>query len=198
MEEVNERRNEINERRNENNERRNEIDKKPLPTLIYRFKLSEETIKEIYSFAKIHQYDDRLDFKEAWVDWIKENEELIEDEKNRLLSLGYEGNVIDKMFKSARYYFRNKSNIKTIPKKRRNYISVPRELLDAMDNHIQENIYNEDYQPKTGFCEFCETNDNLLKEVVSKIIESGINDKKIIEDKLKKTYKNRYFTLTNK
>jgi hypothetical protein len=179
-------------------QKRNDNEEIPLPKLTYRFKLSNKSIDEINIFAKIHQFDDRHEFKEAWNEWIEENKELIDDEKKRLSEMGYVGDTVNKMFKSARYYFKNKSEQKITPKIRREYVSVPRELLDAMDIHIRDNIYNEDYKPKTGFCEFSETNEELLKEAISKIIESGIKDRHAIEAKLKKTYKNRYFTLTNK
>jgi hypothetical protein len=102
------------------------------------------------------------------------------------------------MFKSARYYFRKKSTEKKQPKQRRQYISVPKELLDSMDQHIEENIYNDDYQPKTGFISFCKSNETVLKSAIAKIYEQGISDSSLIEDKMKKTYKNRYFILTNK
>lgn len=167
-----------------------------LPTVIFRFKFTEEFMEELYQFSKIHQYDDRKDFKEAWKIWSEENQEIISEESNRLLNLGYEGDILEKMFKSARYYFRKKSTEKKEPKQRRQYISVTRELLDAMDHHIEENIYTEDYQPKTGFILFCRDNENLLKESLAKIFEQGIRDSDIIQDKIKKTYKNRYFMLT--
>jgi hypothetical protein len=167
-----------------------------LPNVIYRFKFTEQFMEELYQFSKIHQYDDRKDFKEAWKIWTEENQEIISEESNRLLTLGYEGDILEKMFKSARYYFRKKSPEKKEPKQRRQYISVTRELLDAMDHHIEENIYTEDYQPKTGFIIFCRENENLLKESLAKIIEQGIRDSDIIQDKIKKTYKNRYFMLT--
>jgi len=169
-----------------------------LPILIYRFKFTEEFMEELYNFSKIHQYDERKDFKEAWKNWTEDNETIIDDEMRRLLNLGYEGDVLDKMFKSARYYFRKKSTEKKEPKQRRQYISVNRELLDAMDKHIDEHIYNADYQPKTGFIIFCKDNENILKETISKIYEQGIKESQMIEDKIKKTYKNRYFMLTNK
>jgi hypothetical protein len=169
-----------------------------LPTVIYRFKFTEEFMEDLYKFSKIHQYDDRKDFKEAWKVWIEENESIIDEEMRRLLNLGYEGDVLDKMFKSARYYFRKKSTEKKEPRQRRHYISVNRDLLDAMDNHIEDNIYDDNYQPKTGFITFCKDNEALLKETISKIFEQGIKDSQLIEDKIKKTYKNRYFMLTNK
>ena len=167
-----------------------------LPNIIYRFKFTEEFMRELYNFAKIHQYDERKDFKEAWKIWTEDNQDIVYEEIRRLSNLGYDGDVIDKMFKSARYYFRKKSTEKTTPRHRRQYISVPHELLDAMDNHIYENIYNEDYQPKTGFVSFCKLNESIVKETLTKLFEQSIKDSKMIEDKIKKTYKNRYFMLT--
>lgn len=167
-----------------------------LPAVIYRFKFTEDFMHELYKFSKIHQYDERKDFKEAWKIWTEENTDIIDEETMRLNNLGYDGDVNDKMFKSARYYFRKKSTEKKQPKQRRQYISVTRELLDAMDHHIEDNIFNIDYQPKTGFISFCKANEIILKESISKIFEQGVKDSEIIEDKIKKTYKNRYFMMT--
>lgn len=167
-----------------------------MPTLIYRFKFTEDFMAELYKFSKIHQYDERKDFKEAWKLWAEENQDIINDEILRLTNLGYDGDAMDKMFKSARYYFRKKSTEKRQPKQRRQYISVNHELLDAMDHHIEENIFNPDYQPKTGFVSFCKENEKVLKETISKIFEQGVKDHELIQDKIKKTYKNRYFILT--
>ena len=75
---------------------------------IFRFKFTDEFMEDLYKFSKIHQYDHRKEFKEAWLLWIDDNAELVSDEIERLTRLNYEGDVIDKMFKSARYYFRKK------------------------------------------------------------------------------------------
>ena len=168
------------------------------PIVIYRFKFTEEFMVYLYNFSKIHQYDDRKDFKEAWTVWTEENDDIIDGEMRRLLNLGYEGDVLDKMFKSARYYFRKKSAERIEPKQRRQYISVTKDLLDAMDRHIENNIYDDNYQPKTGFITFCKDNETLLKDTISSIFGQGIKESELIEYKIKKTYKNRYFMLTNK
>ena len=173
-----------------------EISDTSLPNVIYRFKLTEDFMEELYKFSKIHQYDERKDFKEAWKLWTEENQDIIDEETTRLNNLGYDGDALDKMFKSTRYYFRKKSTEKKEPKQRRQYISVTRELLDAMDCHIEENIFNDDYQPKTGFISFCKMNEKILKESITKIFEQGVKDSGLIEDKIKKTYKNRYFIMT--
>jgi hypothetical protein len=167
-----------------------------LPAVIYRFKFTEEFMEELYKFSKIHQYDDRKDFKEAWNVWSEENDDIIDEETIRLTNLGYHGDIMDKIFKSARYYFRKKSSEKKQPRQRRQYIRVTSELLETMDNHIEKNIFDDDYQPKTGFISFCKDNEKVLKETIANIFEQGIKDIKLIQDKIKKTYKNRYFMLT--
>lgn len=165
---------------------------------IFRFKFTEDFMKELFKFSKIHQYDERKDFKEAWNIWIDENNELVDSGMQRLIMLRYEGDIINKMFKSARYYFRKKSSVRIEPKQRRPYISVNTELLEAMDNHVKDNIGKEGYQPKTGFVPFCKENEVILKQTITKIFEQGIKNTEIIQDKLKKTYKNRYFILIRK
>ena len=105
---------------------------------IYRYKFLEQFTQDLYKFSKIHQYDHRKDFKEAWNVWIEENNELVDDEVRRLTNLGYNGNVLDKMFKSARYYFRNKTNEKKEPQQRRVYVGVQKEFLDAINDLLKQ------------------------------------------------------------
>jgi hypothetical protein len=165
---------------------------------IFRFKFTEEFMEDLYKFAKIHQYDHRKDFKEAWNIWLEENEDIVQEEEDRMHYLRYDGDVLDKMFKSARYYFRKKSPIKVEPKQRRQYISVSHELLEAMDAHIRTNIGLADYQPKTGFIDFYEANKLLIVQTFRSFFEQNIKDGEFIQTKLKKTYKNRYFMLVSK
>jgi len=172
------------------NENRNDDD---ININIYRYKFSSELIIELSNFAKIHQYDHRKVFKEAWEVWLEENNEIVYNEINRLTSLGYDGNILNKMFKSARYYFRKKSTEKKELKKRRFYISVQKELLKAMDTHILSEINQQHYKPSNGFEHFCKNNMELLKEQVNSFCKNGFIDHIEIKKKIKKTYKNRYF-----
>jgi Fe-S cluster biosynthesis and repair protein YggX len=164
---------------------------------IYRYKFTQELMNEIYQFAKIHQYDERKDFKEAWEIWMETQTELVNSEVNRLTNLNYQGDIIDKMFKSARYYFRKKGTVKKEPVQRSAYVAINKDLLDAMDKHILSNITKKDYKPSDGFVDFCNANIPLLKEEVSRLFEEeGLQkDAKIVEKKIKKTYKNRYFII---
>ena len=159
----------------------------------YRFKFSDNFTKELFNFSKLHQQDKRKDYKEAWEIWIKANSKSIQDECNRLHNLGYDGNIVDKMYKSSRYYFRKKSTQKVEPRTRRKYISCDHDLLAAMDSHIGKHYNNEDFTPANGYDIFCKTNNDVLKEEVKKMMENNITDKELISNKIKKTYKNRYF-----
>jgi len=165
---------------------------------IYRYKFADEFTTELFKFSKIHQYDDRKDFKEAWNLWMENNDNLVNSEYRRLHELGYDGDIFDKMFKSARYYFRKKSTEKKEPAKRRIYVGSQKDLLEAMDDHIKSNINSTKFKPSEGFDEFCKQNVALLKEEVAILCRAGMTNSDEIKAKIKKTYKNRYFLAINK
>ena len=97
------------------------------------------------------------------------------------------------MFKSARYYFRKKGTEKKEPLDRREYISLDTMFLQLMDEHISKNIQ----KPSEGFIQFCDENREVLKEQVEKMVELQMSLDSI-KEKVKKTYKNRYFIFVNK
>ena len=165
---------------------------------IYRYKFTNEFTNELFKFSKVHQYDHRKDFKEAWEVWIGDNENIIDEEVRRLRNLGYDGDIIDKMFKSARYYFRKKSTEKKAPAKRRIYVGSQKDLLEAMDEHIKSNILTGEFKPSDGFDEFCKKNIDILKDQINILCQSGLTDSNEIKAKIKKTYKNRYFLIISK
>ena len=167
-------------------------------TKIFRFKFTETVVEEINNFAKIHRDDDRIQFKEAWKEWATENQELISNEKQRLIELKYEGDVEDKMFKSARYYFRKKSTVKKEPIERRMYVPVEKEILQIVDRHIETNRMSDGFTPAHGYNEFCSQNEELLSDWVESLQIKAKFDVKEIQDKIKKTYKNRYYVLKKK
>jgi len=164
---------------------------------IHRYKFTQLFMDELYKFSKVHQYDERKLFKESWTIWIEESHELIKNEEDRMKKLGYEGDVLDKMFKSARYYFRKKSNIKPEPKERRKYVSLNKEILEEMDKDILSGLSNKKYKPSEGFDDFCEKNTEILKIEIETLLEKNIESDDIML-KIKKTYKNRYFMLISK
>ena len=160
------------------------------PNKIFRYKFTDDFTSELFRFSKVHQYDHRKDFKEAWEIWMEENGDIINIEVRRLTNLGYDGDIIDKMFKSARYYFRKKSAEKKEPKKRRCYIGLSKLLLDTIDAHIQT-LNIKKIKPSDGFDAFLGENDSLIQDEIERLKETLIKEE--IHQKIKKTYKNRCF-----
>jgi hypothetical protein len=181
---------------------------------IFRYKLTDDIMALITHFAKIHQLDDRHDYKEAWALWLVEHRDYIEREVVRLNQLGYQGDVEDKMFKAGRYYFREKValttpkaptlttpkvNVNEIKvKATREYIVMAPHVIQAMDKHLLAIMKNKDFKPALGYTQFCDEQLELLKVEVRRLM--GENKCSMDSDKLaakiKKTYKNRYFILS--
>ena len=183
------------------------------PQPVFRFNLSEEMVDALLQFSKTHQNDDCETYKEAWAVWKRGAAiiELFENETGRLKMLGYRGSaesVEDKIFKSGRYYFRNKSFIKAPPIKRCKYIPMSKELISAMDNHIMMNV-NTYFSPASLFINFCQTHIDVLNHEITRLVNlapmveggggEGIEGsyEPSIVSKIKKTYKNRVFKMNS-
>ena len=161
---------------------------------IYRFKFDESFAEKLYSFSKIHQFDDRKTYKEEWEKWCEMNDEIIIYEERRLSSLGYQGNIKDKMYKSGRYYFRKKTTEKKEPIKRRTYTGLSKEILEAMDKHINSSNFNKQ-KPSEDYDKFIIINKELINNETEHLKEIMTNEE--IINKIKKTFKNRYFININ-
>ena len=181
----------------------------------FRFKFSEEVTSELYEFAKLHKYDDRHSFKDFWEEWSKVPVvvNMLNNEIARLNALGYKGDSMDKMFKSARYYFRKKRETEEEEKKRKNYIGFSKEILRVIDSHIVEQIKNHittdvhkkvneqeipisNISPADAYADFCNKMQNeISKEIGLMKRNSIILNAKEITKKFKKTYKNRFFNI---
>jgi hypothetical protein len=157
---------------------------------VFRFKLGNEMVDALLQFSKMHQHDDRETYKESWTLW-KRGEDILalfENEIGRLKMLGYGGsaeNIEDKIFKSGRYYFRNKSFITAPATKRCKYIPVSKELINDMDQFITRHYENvimnirEDRQqqqsdflikPSELFNNFCTIRHDVIKNEIHRLI----------------------------
>ena len=163
---------------------------------IYRFKFSSEIVEMLDAFSKLHKYTPQKEYKEKWDVMLFENKKEIDKECERLLDLNYQGNIKEKMYKSARYYFRKKNEEKKEPAKRREYKSVDREIIDSMDIHICRNIDTENYSPANGFDDFSKLYLELINIEIKNFKETTDYSLEEIKQKIKKTYKNRYFQYT--
>ena len=85
----------------------------------------------------------------------------------------------------------------------RKYVLLTHALLDAMDDHIERGLQHDDaYTPASGFADFCKLNPESYRSAyrsevnrLSEIMPKG-DTGDAVHDKLKKTYKNRYFRIT--
>jgi hypothetical protein len=175
----------------------------------HRFTFSDEVSEILMDFARIHQYDERKVYKEAWQVLVQDEDTspILLKEVETIQQHGYVGDVLDKMFKSTRYYYRKKlikeSSQTTIAKSpRKEYETVPNDLLEDMDKHIKQEIARQlMQQPKT---------EEALQVLVSRATPAKSfekyyidyktreleNDEELIDnEKLKKTYKNRFYKI---
>ena len=161
---------------------------------IYRYKFSSNVLNDIQEFTNVHKYDEPDIFREHWEMWAKENIDIIRREKVILNDAGYDGNVEEKMYKSARYYFKNKSKKKKDAKKRRQYIHFNKSFLGDMDEHIVKIAFSEKMKPSTAYNNFTSIQEysNKIDTIVDDFQKI---DWKVVDilNKIKKTYKNRYF-----
>lgn len=189
----------------------------------YRFKFSPEMIEELSYFAQLHKYNDNKEFKEAWKKWIETEDisHVINNEIKRLTALGNETNILANMYKSARYYHRKKTppngndlenennnnnieNKDTSPKTKRKYTSFSVDILEIVNTSIASEIKNNminnisHISPAEAYANFCDMySDSINREIKymqDEYKEHNLTHAEIV-NKLKKTYKNRYFII---
>jgi hypothetical protein len=173
-----------------------------LSTQTLRHDFGEKMMEELKHFATIHKFDDRKVFKEAWNKWTTQSliKMQIDEEVERLKNDGYNGDVLDKMFKSARYYFRKKEEKTEQEKKegvaRKQYVSLCPRFLEQIDIFIVGLLKLEAYSPASAYEEFCKTKKELIITQVDILVLDMDPDEICI--KLKKTFKNRFHVLKGK
>jgi len=143
---------------------------------IYRFKFSNKLMVPLTEFSNKHRFDEPELFKVYWDRW-----ELQPD-------------IHEKMYKTVRYYLKNKSLEKKEPKKRRKYITLDKDFLEKMDDHILEVAIVQDMKPAHAYNNFISLSDNmrLVEEQIKELTEKDMTEL-AATNKIKKTYKNRYF-----
>lgn len=151
-----------------------------------------EAISERFTyFATVHRFDDRKAFKEAWQKWIQEEDVAadIQNEIQTLESNQYVGDILDKMFKSVRYYYRKKPITPKAPATRKEYVALPASVLESMDKHIIETMLQHT-DPQTTQCDISPAK---AFDLYMKQQHPPNQDQTIDVPKYKKTYKNRFF-----
>lgn len=162
---------------------------------VYRFKLSESILDKMKYFGKLHQFDDRKDFREAYDEWYLKEKEDIDRELSRLQKWGYDGDIKKKMYRSIRYYFNKKPNTRESGSKiegndktekgKRQYRRLPIEIQSRISSKLASSSY--DQKPSELFKEFVRDNPDIFENCSE-------------EDKarIKKSFKNIHFNFRPK
>lgn len=167
----------------------------------FRIVFREEMKQLVNEFSKVHQYDDRKDFKEAWEEWCEEHcEELtaeMEYQMTKNITIDID-TLCSKLYVSARYYHRKlpivKNNNDSIPKKKRvQYIKLCKDFLDIVKEHCEYDLQYGVGKPSSGFEEFCEEHSIQLWEEIDRLRNEFDMSKNQCMEKIKKTYKNIYY-----
>lgn len=185
----------------------------------HRFTFSPALMEHISVFAIKHQCNDRSTFKLAWEKWIKRDDisVIIKDETAFLKNTGFKGDVMDKMFTSARYYFRKKVSKKTADKeknRRKKHEGLGAKILQQMDAHILqkikksttlttsgggESILSVYASPSASFENYClEYKDQIVEQAKTEADPTTTiskSDMTTVFNKFKKTYKNRFYIM---
>lgn len=199
------------------NKNKNENKKIQVRLETFHFRFSEELVERFTYFATLHRFDERKVYKENWVKWIAEEDvnACIAEEIERLTAEGYNGDILDKMFKSVRYYYRKKPFEPAPPKIRKTYESFPQDVLQSIDAHILDKIRDSRFSEETksqGFQGLTESVAQVVRSQSSTTAKPALvspakafADYKNkhssvitvdVEAKYKKTYKNRFFLFT--
>lgn len=185
---------------------------------IFRFKFQPELYESIIEFSHMHRYDDKDTLKESFETWCNEHSEQISFEDKILKQYNYttENNVKTKIFKSIKYYhIRNlnkKSNdynesgsdVQDYSKKKKyarnqeKNINISQKFVDNVKRYIMDNWYHDDFKPALYFNNFLEENNEEVEREKSRLqqLTRGMEiDEKTIDFKIKKTFKNQYYTM---
>jgi hypothetical protein len=166
---------------------------------IHHFNYSDDFANQLATFATAHLEDNSKLFKKEWQTWKDANSALIQQEITKMQSDGFQGSVEDKMYFSARYYYRKKAirdneyadSQKQEPESnhpRKKYEMFDKTELGRMNTHILSQIYNamnegviDQLSPSKSFAHYLE------QYAISNECE-----------RTKKTYKNLYWRISKK
>jgi hypothetical protein len=165
----------------------------------HHFNYSDEFAEKLANFAMAHLDDKNKEFKAAWTSWNDENNLMIECEIAKMKAAGYQWSVEDKMYFSARYYYRKKAiREQTEPtdddviSPRKKYECIDKNVLIQMNEHIlsqielsthdsQSGIVVSNMTPSKSFADYCKRF-GICKD----------------DANIKKNYKNLYWRISKK
>jgi hypothetical protein len=165
----------------------------------HHFNYSDEFAEKLANFAMAHLDDKNKEFKAAWTAWNDENKLMIECEIAKMKAAGYQGSVEDKMYFSARYYYRKKAireqtetTDDDVISPRKKYECIGKNVLIQMNEHILSQIESSTHDSQSG---------NVVSNMTpSKSFADYCERFSICKDdaNIKKNYKNLYWRISKK
>ena len=184
---------------------------------VFRFKFQPELYESIIEFSHMHRYDDKETLKESFETWCNEHAEQISYEDKILKQHNYatENNVKTKIFKSIKYYHirnLNKKSNNTVETNGENThnnkkkyarshdknINISQHFVDNTKTYIMDNWHHDDFKPSLYYKKFLEENKDIVdreKSRLRQLTQTMEIDDKDIDFKIKKTFKNQYYTI---
>lgn len=159
----------------------------------HHFNYSDDFAELLATFASEHSEYKNKEFKAEWKKWTDENADTIKSEIAKITQAGYQGSVEEKMYFSARYYYRkkaireNKQESQEEKSPRKKYDAIDKSALTQMSEHIilqicsatEGNVSN--MTPSKAYANYCD--------------QFGIGDD---DSQTKKKYKNLYWRISKK
>ena len=165
----------------------------------HHFNYSDEFAEKLANFAMAHLDDKNKEFKAAWKEWTDANCSMIENEIAKMKAAGYQGSVEDKMYFSARYYYRKKAIREQtdtlnddVVSPRKKYECIDKNVLIQMNEHILSQIELSTHNSQNG---------NVVSNMTpSKSFADYCKRFSVCKDdaKIKKNYKNLYWRISKK
>ena len=159
--------------------------------MTYRLNFSKDFQNRVITFSESVKDDSLNDFKIKLEIWCLRNEDLIEREYINLRSMGYVGNIKDKIFKSSRYYFSKRDGKKAEVKKRKKYTVKNDKLIEKIKNHISKQ--DKSLKPSHAYNNFYEIHKNYINNYKDDLMVKENYSEKEAFNKIKKIYKNKFY-----
>lgn len=159
--------------------------------MAYRLNFSKDFQNRVITFSESVKHDSLSDCKIKLEIWCLRNEEFIEREYINLRTMGYEGDIKDKIFKSSRYYFSKKDTKKVEVKKRKKYTVKNNKLIEKIKNHISEQ--EKSLKPSQAYNNFYKLHNNYINNYKDDLMVNQNYSEKDALNKIKKIYKNKFY-----
>ena len=113
---------------------------------IFRYDFSKEFLNRLIDFYNVYPESDKKLFKSNWENWKSNNALIIQEEHNRLISLGFSSDMNHKMYQCVRSYIpkkQAKSSVLQTEKVVNKHLNkgFPKDFLKNIDEFIVQNLH---------------------------------------------------------